>query len=490
MARDPVLLTLAAGIAAVSAVLLSGAGSPTLRVAVFWASQVAADVSTCALALAVVRAAANRAMRRFWLGCAVAGSAFAVGDFLNLVLGLRHVGDARQYHAGQAVFFVLGCVVLLAVMVTYPARHTTAKERLRFWLDATTVLVGCGVFAWCLLISPLLAAADLDHLVESLISSGVVVLIGFALVKLLLSGEAPVTRAAVVPIAAAVVLQACGDTLEASGGAQGHARLLLVVRVLPALLLVAIPRIQLLETAVEAPPRRRRRPYSLLPYLTIAATFALLCAQLAPSGMNRGRLGALVGMALITVLVVVRQLNAFEENADLLERLAYQATHDPLTGLANRSVFTDRLGLALEAGVPVAVVLVDLDGFKQVNDTLGHYAGDLMLVAVADRLRRSVRPGDTPARLGGDEFAVLLPDADAAAAGAVVERFLAVLPQVVDIEGHLVRPRASVGAAVGAGTNPELLLRTADAAMYRVKRGGLVDADAAAGHPARSVGTG
>jgi diguanylate cyclase (GGDEF)-like protein len=181
-------------------------------------------------------------------------------------------------------------------------------------------------------------------------------------------------------------------------------------------------------------------------------------------------LGALAGMAVISGLVVVRQLSAFGENADLLARLAHLASHDPLTGLANRTAFTDRLVAAL-ADRPAAVVLVDLDGFKQVNDTLGHHAGDLMLVAVADRLRRGVREGDTPARLGGDEFAMLLPGADAAAAGAVVERFLAILGEPVDIEGQRLRPRASVGAAVG-DHDPGALLRAADAAMYRVKHGG------------------
>jgi GGDEF domain-containing protein len=185
---------------------------------------------------------------------------------------------------------------------------------------------------------------------------------------------------------------------------------LLVMRMLPTLLMVAAPRVHLLQARAQVQPRRRR-PYSLLPYLTVTATFGLLCAELLPHAVNRGVLGALIGMALITALVVVRQLAAFHENADLLERLAYQASHDPLTGLANRTFFTERLAEAVRAGGPVTVVLVDLDGFKQVNDTLGHHAGDLMLVAVADRLRRSVRAGDTVARLGGDEFAMLLPDA-------------------------------------------------------------------------------
>jgi diguanylate cyclase len=469
LAADPVLGALAAGVLAVGALFLTGTGSPALRMWVFWLSQVVADLATAALAYAVVRSTVGRpAVRRFWVSIAVAELIFCVGDLSNLLLGLRHAGSPDSYQPGQAVFFVVGCLVLLSVMVTYPARHRTAKERFRFWLDATTVLVGCGVFAWCLLISPILTAANLDHLVESLISSSVVVLIGFALVRLLLSGDAPITRLAVVPIMLAVVLQASGDTLSA-GASAGQNDVLTVVRVLPALLLVAVPRVHLLETAADPAPRRPKRPYSLLPYLTIAATFVLLCAQLPPSQVDRSMLGALLGMAVITALVVIRQLNAFEENAELLQRLAYQASHDPLTGLANRAAFTERLE-ALPG--PAAVVLVDLDGFKQVNDSLGHHAGDLMLVAVAQRLRAGVREGDTAARLGGDEFAMLLPGADPAAAQAVVERFLALLAEPVDIEGRALRPRASVGAAVGDSADPEALLRAADTAMYSVKHAG------------------
>jgi diguanylate cyclase (GGDEF)-like protein len=203
-------------------------------------------------------------------------------------------------------------------------------------------------------------------------------------------------------------------------------------------------------------------------YAALVAAYGVLWVRLADEA-GPALVGVLAGMAAISALVLVRQLSALAESRELLRRLAYRAAHDSLTGLPNRAAFTARLE-ALPG--PVAVVLVDLDGFKQVNDTLGHHAGDLVLAAVADRLRAGVREGDTAARLGGDEFAMLLPDADAEIARAVVERFLALLAEPVDVEGREVRPRASIGAALGTGTDPEALLRAADAAMYRAKYAG------------------
>jgi diguanylate cyclase (GGDEF)-like protein len=486
LAGDPVLLGLLGAVVAVCLLFLTAAGSRHLRVFVFWTVQAGADITTSLLAGQLGRSAAGPAPRRFWKAVSRAEVLFAVGDSIKVVSALIDPRTDHESHGWQGGFFVAGCLAILWVMVTYPTRYTSAKERFRFWLDAATVLVGSAVFAWCLLIGPmLLGGEDVAHLVGSLISSGVAVLLGFAMAKLALSGDAPITAAATAPVLIAVVLQSFGDTLTASMTRSEQYNMLLVMRMLPALLVVAAPRIHQLQTGAGAPPRRRRRPYSLLPYLMVVAVFVLLCGELGPRTVNRGMLGALVGMALITALVVVRQLNAFAENVMLLERVEYQASHDPLTGLLNRTAFTDQLVAALPG--QVAVVLVDLDGFKQVNDTLGHHAGDLMLVAVADRLRRSVRAGDTAARLGGDEFAMLLPGAEPAAATAVVERFLVLLDEPVDIEGQLVAPRASVGAAVG-GTDPEVMLRTADAAMYRVKHGGKGTYAVVDGTPGRPLG--
>ncbi len=164
----------------------------------------------------------------------------------------------------------------------------------------------------------------------------------------------------------------------------------------------------------------------------------------------------------------------------LEEELTRRAFADSLTGLANRALFRDRLDHAVartrRGGGTVALLLIDLDNFKTVNDTLGHAAGDTLLTEVADRLRAEMRPADTLARLGGDEFAVLVEDVDAAAARALAERILSVVRRPVLLQSRDVVCSMSIGIATadaGAGpTATEDLLRDADLAMYAAKRGG------------------
>ena len=159
------------------------------------------------------------------------------------------------------------------------------------------------------------------------------------------------------------------------------------------------------------------------------------------------------------------------------EQLVHQALHDPLTGLANRALFVDRLSRALGATArerePVAVLFIDLDDFKAVNDSLGHAAGDRLLVALGQRVRACLRPGDTVARFGGDEFAVLLEET-AREAETVAARIRETLHEPLNLEGEVIRVSASVGIAISDGMlsndGPEDLLRSADASMYRAKK--------------------
>jgi diguanylate cyclase (GGDEF)-like protein len=157
----------------------------------------------------------------------------------------------------------------------------------------------------------------------------------------------------------------------------------------------------------------------------------------------------------------------------------HDALHDVLTGLPNRPLFTERLDRAIRRGkrrdAPFAIILLDLDNFRVINDSLGHTAGDELLVAVARRLEACARAEDTVARLGGDEFALLLDRvADAADAARVAERAQAALAAAVDVSGYEVFTSASFGIVLSqAGVDrPDHLMRSADLAMGRAKQGG------------------
>jgi len=169
------------------------------------------------------------------------------------------------------------------------------------------------------------------------------------------------------------------------------------------------------------------------------------------------------------------------EAAAARDRLVYSTLHDPLTGLPNRTLFLDRLGMAMKrtqrrADAPLfAVLFLDIDRFKEVNDSLGHMAGDELLRSVAQRLHQCLRPADTVARMGGDEFAVLLDYLDTEIqASKLALRIHQVLEPPHDLQGREVHLSASIGITLSsdAYVRPEELLRDADTAMYRAKTEG------------------
>jgi len=166
--------------------------------------------------------------------------------------------------------------------------------------------------------------------------------------------------------------------------------------------------------------------------------------------------------------MLVQQRLAIDTLAEHEALIRHQASHDPLTGLPNRR----RLSELLEPGTPAcALLLVDLDDYKPVNDRLGHAAGDELLIAVASRLLSVVRAGDTVVRLGGDEFAIVLGDGDESTTVRVAERVVAVVGEPFDVAGTVVRVGASVGCAINYDhCDGTTLLGRADGAMYQVKQ--------------------
>ena len=161
------------------------------------------------------------------------------------------------------------------------------------------------------------------------------------------------------------------------------------------------------------------------------------------------------------------------------EKIRYMASHDELTGLPNRALFQDRLKTSLNLAVrykhKLAIMFIDLDGFKAINDSLGHKAGDLLLQEVARRLQATVRVSDTVARMGGDEFIVLLNNVESAEdAEPVAKKILASFGQPIMLANHGAEIGGSIGISIfpDHGSDTDKLISNADAAMYDIKKTG------------------
>jgi diguanylate cyclase (GGDEF)-like protein len=208
---------------------------------------------------------------------------------------------------------------------------------------------------------------------------------------------------------------------------------------------------------------------------------AMLVALPESSGLNGAvsvtdRLGEIASFTtddLTLLQTLTGHLAVAVRSTRLVEKLGYDATHDSLTGLANRVHLTERINAVLgDPSALAAVLLLDLDRFKEVNDALGHDVGDRLLLVVADRVRECVPDNATVARLGGDEFAVLIPELDGGrdAARAIAERIAHRLADPVAFEEAMLTPEASIGVAMTTPTSRQTeLLRQADTAMYEAK---------------------
>ena len=175
---------------------------------------------------------------------------------------------------------------------------------------------------------------------------------------------------------------------------------------------------------------------------------------------------------------LIAQIEDISDRKESEERLTRQALHDSLTGLPNRTLFSDRVRMASarRGARGFAIIYLDLDGFKLVNDTLGHAAGDQVLIEVARRLERLLRRGDTLARLGGDEFALLCEEVTDEEIQTIADRVIEAMSKPIEVQGREIKQAASIGIALfSAEANtgePDQMLGEADLAMYRAKAAG------------------
>ncbi|MDQ6815952.1 MAG: EAL domain-containing protein [Actinomycetota bacterium] len=217
---------------------------------------------------------------------------------------------------------------------------------------------------------------------------------------------------------------------------------------------------------------RAKAAEALLPVLSSELASALLAAGTVYVYDHTGLAGVgLVGVVVVVFQYLVGQLLVSQQRGDALE---HQAVTDPLTGLPNRAFLLAKLEEAVADGRAEAVMLMDLDGFKEVNDTLGHDYGDALLVVLSTRIREALRGDALVARLGGDEFAIVVEGLEARSLTSVARRLLAILEEPVQIGEMTLEVSGSIGIARSPddGASPQDLMRRADVAMYAAKQSG------------------
>ncbi|WP_250029010.1 putative bifunctional diguanylate cyclase/phosphodiesterase [Paractinoplanes maris] len=376
--------------------------------------------------------------------------------------------------AGQIAFQGVAVVLVMYALLRLPFGHQTRGDVFRVVLDAGTVMLACALFLWHFSGRYALEDGDPRMIFTSLALSVLALLAVFAVAKFLLTSQNHMDPGALRMIGVAVLIGAIGPVLRPLFSSLDP-NLFPDMLDLPALYVAGALAAHRQRTAQTGPRRGvkpvRRRPFSFLPYVAVAVVDGLLLAITWRDDSTDRRI-VVVSAVLLTAVVVLRQVTAFQDNGRLLLRLDHNATHDALTQLPNRVLFHERLqkALTMPDGRAVAVALIDLDDFKEVNDTLGHEVGDQLLIAVAQRLAGCLRVEDTVARLGGDEFVVVLDGADPDAADLAARRMIDSLRAPVLVDGHELPIRASIGIADGhAGDDPSVLLRRADIAMYAAK---------------------
>lgn len=303
-------------------------------------------------------------------------------------------------------------------------------------------------------------------------------LLALTVAMLLLGRVRSAYRPALTKLTIGIALMAVADAIFVYMNAHNDFRLTAYSSVGWALGLLLMA-LGVLTPVVRRRPRQRDQSVSQvatwLPYLPIVVAIGVTVLQF---GRTPGMPPALFTSVLLIVLVMLRQFIVVAENRRLLAAVAAQAMSDPLTGLANRALFQDRLDHALalhqrDKTQSVAVLSLDLDDFKLVNDGLGHPAGDQLLVQVAARILGRARSSDTVARIGGDEFVVLM-EGDESVSREVAHEVLRAFDEPFVVDGHDLLLRPSAGLAVASAddpeTPPEVLLKQADMAMYAAKR--------------------
>jgi len=388
----------------------------------------------------------------------------------------EHILHTTGYPSTADYCFLLFSPFMFAGLLMLPGQTRRRRDRQKLALDVLIVGAGGFIALWYLLLGPVLHTSGMtgwERSFTALLPIGDLLLV-MALSTALLRRHQPEVPGPVRLLAGSIALTVTADVsyswIQLHGGFTGGSWPDLLWLAGCFLLVLATDQ-QYRRPQRAASRRSDRNAVFILPYAASVAAYLLLAEQsshlpLDPYG------GMILGSAVLTLLVMARQMHALRDNREM-------AVTDGLTGLANRTLVTERLEqLArqpIRPGRHTAIMLVDLDRFKPINDTYGHEAGDAALVAVAEVMRTVIRAGDLAGRLGGDEFAVLiqgLPSRETA--GAVATRLLEAMRTPVIYGEHVLMVEASIGVVVRDDpyVSGETLLQQADTALYAAKRAG------------------
>lgn len=440
----------------------------------------------------------------------------------NIIRAVFKIGLGSEPFPSLADGFYLVYYPLMLIGVLFlPTKRIHPIDRWRIGLDISVVMVAATLGLWAYWLGPLAAAVHEERLIVWFLSLayplGSLMLLG-ALLMLLYRQPKGQKPGPLFLLALSLAVGIFGDTVygyQALVGVYESATWLDLTWLMGTLFYFmagiwqassVVPAVTAQQGAADPVQQRLNSWLTYLPYGWAISAYLMLEAS-----HRRGehlQSWLTWGVGCIIALVLVRQLMTLRENDFLFaqvrqqavalgqtnqelmleieerkraeQQLAHDALHDALTGLSNRVLFLERLRHAIELtkrrqGHHFAVLFLDLDHFKVVNDSLGHAVGDQLLMSIAHRLRLCLRAGDTIARLGGDEFVVLLEDMEREDdATATAERILATLKQPFGLHGHALPATASIGiiADIAGYDRPEDVLRDADIAMYQAKTQG------------------
>jgi diguanylate cyclase (GGDEF)-like protein len=436
-----------------------------------------------------------------WYLFAAAMAPYAAAD---TIWGLYQVRDAEVPFPGVADMLYLGSYLLFAAGLVTLARQQEGRLHWAGLLDAGIVTLGFGILSWAFIIAPYLRSELSAWPLAVSVAYPVTDLVLLSVAARLMFTTGTRTPSFLLFTGWLVVLLVADGlyygTLASTGTAIAEDVSEVGWMVSSLLLGAAALHSSVARPAQPAQDQERlpRRRLSVLIGLIVMGPLIVL-ADVGGVRDEPVNVTVIVGlMASLSLLLVLRaaflaqyaQSRATEarsqahdlaaslrEQAELQKQLSHQATHDPLTGLANRALLNERLKSALgrcSASFSAGLLMLDLDGFKDVNDTLGHAAGDELLVDVAQRLTSRVRDQDIVARLGGDEFALLVEGVDASTLHDYTLRILDSFRDSFTLaHGHSVRVTTSIGArSITESTTPSEALRDADTALYRAKTAG------------------